>query len=70
METGEDDTSSSGDYRLLQKLKLSYDDKMYQHLHIINGSSFRACNEINNFYKKSNNKFHKIVGQIEKSNII
>ena len=54
----------------LIKLRPSDDDLMYQYLHIINGTSFKACNEINKFYKSSNSKFHTIVGQIEKSNII
>lgn len=58
----EDDNSSTGGFGSSHKQRPSEDDKMYQYLHIINGSSFRACNEINKFYKVSNNKFHKIVG--------
>lgn len=54
----------------LDKFNPQDDDILYHYLHIVNGSSYRACNEINNFYTQSNNKFQKIVGQIEKSNII
>lgn len=55
----------------IEKFSMHDDDEvLYHYLPIINDSSIKACNDINQFYKSSNTKFHKIVDQIEKSNII
>lgn len=46
------------------------DEVLYDVLKEINGSSFKACRMINNFYKNNNGRYCEIVEAIENSNII